>query len=297
MTARALHAVVLAGGRGRRLEEYARRFAACPAPKQFHTFGMAKTLLQQTMDRIEPLVDSENTVVVVDRTQKDRATEQLQAYRGVQVVSQPCDRGTGPGVLIGLAEVLARDSDADVLIVPSDHGVRNEALFRSDVETARRDVGVCADIVALGVVPSDARTDFGWILPGAALSGTLRRVARFVEKPKRVDAQQLWASGALWNTMLTVARGRALWDQYAEHLPGTAFIFEVAHRFGQADRERYLERRYPHIPKSDFCRDVLEATQELATGRLSSGVGWTDLGTPNRMAAWLSENAENVFLA
>lgn len=279
-----LRVIVLAGGSGRRLEPLVRRLTGRTTPKQFVRFDRSPTLLQRTLARVAPLADP--ALVVVDRSRRGIATEQ--APHGTEVLAQPCDRGTGPGVLYPLLHVLAADPDADVLVTPSDHGIADDALFRAGVRRARaalHDQGL--GIVLLGATADRPRTDYGWITPGARLGGGVRRVASFVEKPAAATARRLERDGALWSTMVLVARGRALLDAFETARPELTGRLRAVLSLPEPARTARLDAAYAEMPACDFSRDILAHASGLAVLAWPARVGWTDLGTPERLLDWL----------
>src|SRR5882672_3243328 len=118
-----LWAIVLAAGEGRRLAPLTRALYGWELPKQFAVLHRGRSLLQTTIDRMVPLVPPERTVVVVGRAHRDLAKIQLAEHRGVEIVAQPRNLDTGPGILLPLTHVLVRDPGASVVILPSDHDV------------------------------------------------------------------------------------------------------------------------------------------------------------------------------
>ena len=121
----------------------------------------------------------------------------------------------------------------------------------------------------------------------------VRSVKRFAEKPSAARAEALFGAGALWNTMVLVAKASALVDLYRTHLPGWAEVFARYQRLPLARRQKFLEEKYTALPSADFSRDILTPAEGLAVYAWPSGIGWTDLGTPERLARWL--NAHVVF--
>lgn len=283
---RALHAIVLAGGSGRRLAALTERMTGRPMPKQFCAFGGGRTLLQETLDRLSPLVPGHRTVVVVQEKHREFASEQVGPFTEVTLVAQPADRGTAPGLLCALIHVLARDPDALVLLTPSDHGVRDEKAFVRGLAAARDAVdGTSA--VLLGVEADAPRPDYGWIVPGSELRPGVHRVEAFVEKPGAAEAAALQAGGALFSTMILVARGKALLGLVERARPGLTALFEPLSALPTPARALHLQRVYALLQSCDFSSDILASAPDLAVVCLPEEVGWTDLGTPERVAEWL----------
>jgi mannose-1-phosphate guanylyltransferase len=287
-------AIVLAGGFGRRLQRVTEAFEGVALPKQFCSFGAGRTLLQQTLDRIAPLIPAERTIVVVDESMQAVAKGQLDGYPDLVLVAQPCERGTGAGVLLPLMRVLDLDPAADVVLAPSDHHFRDASAFRAPVAAALGWIGRDPSCVyLLGVEPDHAATDLGWIVPSpaSALAGgwTVAPVARFVEKPPREQAERLFATGALWNTMITVARGAELLRLFGALLPEVTQTFLRAAQLPREQREPWLRVRYERIPRTDFSAELLASATNLGVLPVSRRSGWTDLGTPQRLYEWIAQ--------
>jgi len=290
-----LHALVLAGGFGRRLEPLTRRLFGEAIPKQFCRFEGGRSLLQQTLERLAPLVPAARMTVVVDQSQLHRATAQLHGWCDARIEVQPCDRGTAVGVLLPLRSIAARAPDALVLIAASDHGVRDEACFRAVLrraeEAVRRHSG---RIVLLGAQAEAPTTDYGWIVHGApvgdAAPGELDQVVRFVEKPLADLAHLLHRSGtASWNTMVLVGSAATLLAAFARELPELTAAMDALPR--RAGGEGRFAAAYAALPVANFSADVLGRANELAVVTLPTEVGWTDLGTEPRMLEWMAQSA------
>jgi mannose-1-phosphate guanylyltransferase len=286
--------IVLAAGAGRRLAGI-----TGDVPKQYWRPGGGGSLLDETRDRFAPISPPSRTVVIVDRRHVRYLPEgRAGSGRGETIVLQPEDRGTAAGVLLALTPVLDRDPEALVVITPSDQGIRDVARFRrcviEAVERARAGVGP----ILFGVEPVRAEDDYGWITPEAsAARGPLRRVTSFVEKPARDTAARLFAAGAVWNTMILVARAGALRDLYRRQLPDLAARFDELRPYSAGDRATRIEATYRHWPVYDFSRDLLTNAPMMWTYVLPASIGWTDLGTPQRLREWYARAGQPLALA
>jgi len=278
-------AVVLAGGFGTRLREFARTLGH-DRPKQFCAFFGKRSLLEETLHRVKALVPDWRTTVVVHTSQRRIGRRQVRAAGEADVFVQPYDRGTGPAVLY---PALCGRPDDILLVTPADHAFSDDAAFRRGIREARDAVtSRVADTVLLGAPATEPRTDFGWIRQGAALGAAVRGVRAFVEKPPAPEARNLFAEGALWNTMVMVTRARALLDLFRAVRPTLVTLLQAARAVPPPLRRLALQRVYRRSAPLDLSRDVLEPQPEsLAVTSWPAGCGWDDLGTPERLAARL----------
>lgn len=289
--------IVLAGGSGIRLQRMTEALTGAPIPKQFCAFGSSRSLLQETLDRLRPVALPERTVVVVDATQAERAELHTRDFRGLRLIQQPRDRGTGAGVLLPLVHVIRSDPEAVVVLVPSDHGIKDVEKFRWSLALAAAHVREpSSQMVVFGAVPDAPTVDYGWIVAGERCAGpmglVLRAVTRFVEKPLPDVAKALYGCGANWNTMVVVAAARTLFRRFSEQLPDVASVFESSLSMPEEGLQAALEAVYASLPASDFSRSILGPARELCTASWGSEVGWTDLGTPDRVCRWLAERGK-----
>jgi mannose-1-phosphate guanylyltransferase len=281
-------AVILAAGDGTRLAPLTNALYGYGLPKQFAAIDGRRSLLQTTVDRVGRLIPARRTVVVVGEPHESLARSQLAGHPAIEIVVQPKNMGTGPGVLLPLARIMARDPRAQVAIFPSDHHIPNPGPFLEAVEEALGLARAHPDLITLlGVVPDRAETDYGWILPGEDLPDSgrpgFRLVRKFVEKPAARTAQWLLAHHALWNTFTLVGQLRAYWGLARAHLPRHAQLFErYARTIGQADERMAVRWLYDRLAPADFSRSVLGAAQGLATVAVGDS-GWCDWGRPDRV--------------
>jgi mannose-1-phosphate guanylyltransferase len=193
--------VVLAGGEGTRLAPLTRALYGTDLPKQFAVLDGERSLLQHTIERARQLTTLDRILVVVTGPRETIAREQLVPYPGVELVVQPHNLDTAPGLLLPLARILARTRTARVVFLPSDHHVDDVAPIVAALrpnEQARR------SITLIGVTPTGPEVEYGWIVRGQRVGcSNTYAVDRFAEKPEAQVAEQLWRGGALWNTFIS----------------------------------------------------------------------------------------------
>lgn len=276
-------AIVLAAGDGTRLAALTDQGGA-PVPKQYWSLRGPRSLLGDALARAGQLVARERTVVVVAARHRALWEAELAHLPPENVIVQPENRGTAAGLLLPLISVLRRDPAARVAVLPSDHHVEKEYVLGISLRLAFESLGRDASrVVLLGISPSAPETGYGWILPRPE-GGGLERVAAFVEKPRDAVARALFARGGVWNSFLMVASGHVLLQLFREHLP---LLVEDLSRALDPRRPEALDELYARLASADVSRDVLQASADRLWLLRVPACGWTDLGTPERVAECL----------
>ena len=290
--------VVLAAGDGKRLRSVTTRADGTPVPKQFCTFGGRKTLLGATLDRARLISSDQRIVPVVAEAHRPWWTQELADIPGRNVVVQPKNRGTASGILLPLLRVLSLDATATVAILPSDHQVDSDLVLLSSI----RDASCCAreeptSVFLLGIAPEAPDTSYGWIVPTRRSRGVARGVMAFVEKPARSEAVELMRDGASWSSFIMVGTVGAFLHLFATATPALLRAFLDAASRPLADDagepQDALRELYDRLTPCDFSRDVLqsERTREALRVVPVPHCGWSDLGTPARVARWQDAHA------
>ena len=280
-------AVVLAGGEGTRLRSLTTDPTGQPIPKQYCSLFGRSTLLHDALRRAQVVAAQERICTVVALHHVHWWQDLTGSLNQENVIAQPEGRGTAFGILLPLLTILERDPHCRILFMPADHFVSNEiafacALLTTVLQASRR----ANDILLLGVQPDEPDPEFGYILPGET-HGNVRRVLRFVEKPLPEQAEGLIGAGALWNSFIFAARGATLLNLFRERMP--ALVGAMAEVLQHDDSARVtttgeLAALYARLPHVDFCRDVLPGAESRLRMIAAAGCGWTDLGTPRRIA-------------
>ena len=276
-------AIVLAGGEGTRLSGLTTTRAGVRVPKQFCSLSGGPTLLRQTLERAAALVPRDRIIVVVAAAHREWWRDELSDLPRENVFAQPVGRGTAAGILAGALAVTRRAPGARLLVLPSDHHVGDETTLRSAFRAALAAVEREPERIALlGITPDSPDGQYGWILPGAATHSGLRGIELFVEKPPAEEARELLARGGLWSSFLFACRAAALLDAFERAQPELvrAFLAES----GALREGGNLAALYAALPQRDFSRDVLERVPERLGVVAAPPCGWSDLGTPDRVA-------------
>src|SRR5689334_14505997 len=188
--------LIMCGGAGTRLWPASREVH----PKQFLPLFGARSTFQDTLLRVSDAGLFERPIVITNAAYRFMVLEQL-AEIGMEadVLLEPARRDSGPAIAAGAAFAQTRDKGAVVLALAADHVVRDAPAF---IVACRQGLAAADSgrIVTFGIKPERPATEYGYINPGEAVSGEVRAVARFVEKPDLPTAAGYIKSGYLWNS-------------------------------------------------------------------------------------------------
>jgi len=287
-------ALVLAGGEGSRLRSLTTRPCGTSVPKQFCSLRGGHTLLEDALKRGAGITAAERICTIVAQQHREWWAEPLRALTAPNVIVQPRNRGTGIGLLYSLLQLLPRDPLANVVLLPADHYVRDEVILRDAIEMAlRRLAAEPTAPVLLGVEPEEIDTELGYILPGRSDPLGGQQVARFIEKPNAMLARDVIEAGGVWNTFIIAASVKSLLDlfmpRFASLVMEMQLIMNRASAVGLPAVASWaaLVDLYERLPQVDFSRDILEGREASLRVVNVPSCGWSDLGTPKRVAETL----------
>lgn len=278
-------AIVLAAGNGTRLSSLTRDAAGAAVPKQFCSLDGALTLIEQTLARAARVVDSTRITAIVAASHRRYWEPALQGLPPDHIIVQPQDRGTAIGILLPALRIAARDPDARILILPSDHYVADEAVLEQAMRCALEDIREHPSGVALlGIEAHDPDPELGYIVPHPGGHPRLSRVHHFVEKPAISEARRLVSEGALWNSFIVVCRAASLIELLERICPD---VVQALRSIAPHD-DAALAQGYRELPVIDFSRHVATGQEHRLAVMAVPRCGWNDLGTPHRLAQTLA---------
>ena len=275
--------VILAGGSGTRFWPRSRRAHA----KQVLALDGERSMIQQTVERLNPLAGVDKTWVITNEYLADEIAEQLPGLPAAQIVQEPVARNTAPACGLAAFIIERQNPDAVLGIFPSDHVIADEPRFLKALQKSIALAAAGDNMVVLGIEPTRAETGYGYIETGDFTKDeSALHVRRFVEKPNQNRAEEFVAAGNYyWNSGMFLWSARTLANAVRDHLPESAPLLEtIAAAYGTPEFEEVFRTLYPQCENISVDYAVLEPRS--AKGEHNSNLyclpaefSWNDLGS------------------
>ena len=310
------YTVIIAGGQGTRFWPLSRS----QKPKQLLKIFGAKSLIQETAERVQSLAGRARTLVITVADQTVALARELRSLPRKNFIAEPQGKNTAPCIGLAALEVMARDPAALMVVLPADHWVADGGAFRRVLQAAIALARRHDELITIGIRPAYPETGYGYIVKGTTLDGTRAyRVKHFKEKPSAAIARRLIRRGALWNSGIFIWKAATLLELMQRYRPDIAEGLESirrAARGGSLSRptralRAAIGRVYKDLPSISIDHAVLEkAGSEQRVLTIEADFGWSDVGSwaaAHRMlrqdrdgnagnGKWLGFGAKNCFV-
>lgn len=272
------YCVIMCGGVGSRFWPFSRT----DMPKQFlDFFGMGRTLLQMTVDRILPIVPAERIVIVTNRQYADIVRAQLPDLLDENILLEPARRNTSPCVCWAAHHIAALDPDASIVTLPSDHLILKEEAFIEALLRGFDFVENTTSLLTLGIRPTYPNTGYGYIQRGKVVEGfpDIMKVKSFTEKPDIEMAKLFIESGEFfWNAGIFIWKASSILDAFRTLDPETAHIFDAGEtHYGTPSETEFIDSIYSAAPSISVDYAIMEKADNVFVE--TADLGWSDLGT------------------
>lgn len=290
--------VIRAGGVGSRLWPVSRQ----AAPKQFHSLVSDRTMLEDAIDRVLPIVALENLYISTNSDSEAIVRQRHHEIPDENIIVEPARKDTAAA--IGLESIILRKSDPNAVVASlgSDHSVRKPGELVNVLKAAEALVEKHPEyIVPIGIHPTKPDSGYGYIQLGDVLDTEgkhqLWHVERFTEKPDVETAKRFLSEGNyLWNANMFVWKVSTILSLYEKHLPEMyAQLMTIEAALGTADEAKVIAQVYPQLEKVAVDYAIIEKAENIAA--LSADIGWNDIGDWARLKDELADTeADNVVI-
>lgn len=272
------YCVIMCGGVGSRFWPFSRT----DMPKQFlDFFGTGRSLLQLTYDRMLPIVDPDNIILVTNSAYRDIIRRQLPDVRESNILCEPARRNTSPCVCWGAHHIYALDPEASIVTLPSDHLILREEEFRTTILEGLSFIEGGDRLLTVGLKPSFPHTGYGYIQLGNKVEdcSDIMKVKSFTEKPNTEMAKLFLSTGEFyWNSGMFLWRADSILKAFAKYAPETAAIFDAGEKFyGTPEETGFIDKVFPNAPAISIDYAIMEKASNVYVK--TADLGWSDLGS------------------
>lgn len=282
--AKDLYALILAGGSGERFWPLSRR----ALPKQLLRLTSKRTLLEETITRLDGLVPAGQIIVLTNIEQEKGVRAVLKGLPPENIIAEPDKRDTAAAVALGVGLVAARDHAATMAVLPADHVIKDKAAFQETIRAAVAAAEAQSALVTIGIRPTSAHPGFGYIEVGEAVSKGVLEVVRFREKPNVELAESFVRLGNFrWNAGMfiwTVPTILTEFNRYAREL--SAFISSIS---ASGPLAKSWPARFGKLPKISFDYAIMEHADRVLM--VEAKFDWDDLGSWQAAAQYFEKDA------
>src|SRR5438034_1616306 len=287
-----IYALILAGGSGERFWPLSRR----ARPKQLLHLVSKKTLLEETVSRLEGLVPPERILILTNVEQEKPLGKLLSDFPKENIVAEPAKRDTAAAVALGTGWVAARDHAATMLVLPADHVIANRVAFQESLTLAADAAQETGELVTIGIKPTWACPGFGYIEHGRAVhlrkrndKDAIHRVVRFREKPNPDLAESFLRKGNFrWNAGMFVWSVPTVLGEFNRHAPELAdFISQLR---APENFENALRERFSKLPRISFDYAIMEKADRVLV--VEASFDWDDIGSWRAVANYFKNDEQ-----
>ncbi len=278
--------VIIAGGKGTRFWPLSR----AQRPKQLLKILSRKSLIDETAERVYGLSGRARTLVVTVAEQVGALKKELKGLPKNSFLAEPMGKNTAPCIGLAALEVMGRDPNAVMIVLPADHWVTDVKGFQRTLKSAVELAKQHERLVTIGIRPDYPETGYGYIMKSGKLAASRGafQVKRFIEKPNEAAAKKLIRQGSLWNSGIFVWKASLVLDLLNRYQPE---IGAALSRIGKAAAgktianpspalRRTIGREYGKMASISIDFAVLEkASAEGKVLTVEANFGWSDVGS------------------
>lgn len=272
------YCVIMCGGVGSRFWPLSRQ----EKPKQFlDFFGTGKSLLQMTFERILPIVPAERIIFVTNETYAPLIREQIPEIPVENILLEPARRNTAPCICWAAHHIFARDPEASIATLPSDHIVLKENIFIDNLKKGFDFVEQGDRLLTLGICPHTPHTGYGYIQKGTVTDfhPDFMKVKSFTEKPNLEMAELFLQSGEFfWNAGIFLWSAKSILKAFAEYAPEMASAFDAGKDiYGTPEEKAFIDTAFPLAPAISIDYAIMEKASNVYVETVD--IGWSDVGS------------------
>jgi len=271
-----LFAVIMAGGVGARFWPRSKE----KTPKQLLKIFGTNSLIQNTVNRLEGMVEKDHIYIITNKIQKPAIKLQLPGIPSDNIIDEPFGKNTAAA--IGLASVIIRkrNKEAVILTLPADHIIKEKEEFQETLRSAAHFADKSRGLVTIGIHPTRPETGYGYIqIDERSIEDNIYKVYTFAEKPNYATAVRFINSGDfMWNSGMFIWRIDSILNEIQKLMPELhEGLTKIEESVGTPNFEKVLSNVYGQLKSISIDYGIMEKSDSvyLTRGKFS----WSDVGS------------------
>jgi mannose-1-phosphate guanylyltransferase len=291
-----IRALIMAGGVGTRFWPLSRR----QKPKQFLPIISDKTMIEETVLRLLPLLSPSQIYTIANRAQSETITTLLPQIPKKNILIEPKGKNTAPSLMLGTAAIYRQNPDAVVVALPADHLILDEPRFLQKLTAAGHAASENPVIVTFGIPPSFPSTGYGYIhissqKPASVSGEPFFAVRKFKEKPSREQAEEFLSRGNhFWNSGMFLWQAKTMPIKLEKYAPVLFPFWEKMVQAFQTEQESLLVSIFDEIPSISIDYALMESAKPV--WMCQGDFGWSDVGAWSSLSdVWDKDDKGNAL--
>ena len=291
-----VYAIIMAGGVGTRFWPLSRK----KSPKQFLPIISEATMIEETVNRLRPLIPIQNITTIANAEQSETIKNCIPDIPGENILVEPQGKNTAPSLLLATAKMHLFDSEAVCAALPADHLIADGPLFRKKLEAGALAAAKHDALITFGIPPTFPSTGYGYIQfskdnPEQVQGENFYSVQEFKEKPDYKTAKSFCDAGNYsWNSGMFLWKAGAFSRKLETYAPDWYPYWEkICDALGKEDTAR-ISAIFEEIPSTSIDYALMEKSKGVL---MSEGnFGWSDVGAWSSLAdIWAKDHNGNAL--
>ncbi|MFH1613083.1 MAG: mannose-1-phosphate guanylyltransferase [bacterium] len=267
------YAVIIAGGRGERFWPKSR----VSFPKQLLPLVNKKSLLENTFERITPLIPQKQIYISTNQNLQKNIKKIIKS--NLNFIIEPLSQNTAAAIGLAATYIIKKDPKAVMIILTADHHIKNELKFRDIIKKSLSIAEKDKVLITIGITPNRPETGYGYIEAGQKCANGLYPVLKFEEKPSLDKAQKMIKSGDFfWNSGIFIWSCESILEEIKTYLPNLyTGLMKIAKYIGTSKEEKIKKEVFESLESISIDYGIMEKSKKVFM--IKSSFSWDDLGS------------------